>query len=73
MGLCYRLKIMNILSVGECMAEFSPDERNGKFNLGFAGDTFNTAWYIAKNHSDVNSAFFSRHLKGFLLWVFVID
>ena len=51
---------MNILSVGECMAEFSPDERNGKFNLGFAGDTFNTAWYIAKNHSDVNSAFFSK-------------
>ena len=51
---------MNILSVGECMAEFSPDERNGKFNLGFAGDTFNTAWYIAKNHSDVNSSFFSK-------------
>jgi 2-dehydro-3-deoxygluconokinase len=53
-------KIMNILSVGECMAEFSPDARNGKFNLGFAGDTFNTAWYIANNHSDVNSAYFSK-------------
>ena len=54
------MEIMNILSVGECMAEFSPDECNGKFNLGFAGDTFNTAWYIANNHSDVNTAYFSK-------------
>ena len=51
---------MKILSVGECMAEFSPDEQLGKFNLGFAGDTFNTAWYIANNHSDINSAYFSK-------------
>ena len=29
-------------------------------NLGFAGDTFNTAWYIANNHADVNSAYFSK-------------
>jgi 2-dehydro-3-deoxygluconokinase len=42
------------------MAEFSPDEQLGKFNLGFAGDTFNTAWYIANNHADVNSAYFSK-------------
>lgn len=51
---------MKILSVGECMAEFSPDEQPGKFNLGFAGDTFNTAWYIANNHSDINSSYFSK-------------
>ena len=51
---------MKILSIGECMAEFSPDEQFGKFNLGFAGDTFNTAWYIANNHADVNSAYFSK-------------
>ena len=51
---------MKILSVGECMAEFSPDEQFGKFNLGFARDTFNTAWYIANNHADVNSAYFSK-------------
>ena len=51
---------MKILSIGECMAEFSPDEQLGKFNLGFAGDTFNTAWYIANNHADVNSAYFSK-------------
>ena len=51
---------MKILSIGECMAEFSPDKQLGKFNLGFAGDTFNTAWYIANNHADVNSAYFSK-------------
>ena len=51
---------MKILSIGECMAEFSPDEQLGKFNLGFAGDTFNTAWYIANNHADVDSAYFSK-------------
>ena len=51
---------MKILSVGECMAEFSPDKQLGKFNLGFAGDTFNTAWYIANNHSDINSSYFSK-------------
>ena len=51
---------MKILSVGECMAEFSPDEQSGKFNLGFAGDTFNTAWYIANNYHDINSSYFSK-------------
>lgn len=34
-----------ILLIGECMAEFSP-QANGEFKLGFAGDTFNTAWYL---------------------------
>ena len=51
---------MKILSVGECMAELSPDGQQGKFNLGFAGDTFNTAWYIANNHSEINSGYFSK-------------
>ena len=49
---------MKILSVGECMAEFSPDEQLGKFNRALLNDTFNTAWYIANNHSDINSAIF---------------
>ena len=34
-----------MLLIGECMAEFSP-QTNGDFKLGFAGDTFNTAWYL---------------------------
>ncbi|MBR9653318.1 sugar kinase [Thalassovita aquimarina] len=38
------------LSVGECMVELSPGDGDG-FRMGFAGDTFNTAWY-------------ARHLLG---------
>jgi 2-dehydro-3-deoxygluconokinase len=34
-----------ILLIGECMIEFSP-KGGGDFKLGFAGDTFNTAWYL---------------------------
>jgi 2-dehydro-3-deoxygluconokinase len=34
-----------ILLIGECMVEFSPKE-DGDFKLGFAGDTFSTAWYL---------------------------
>lgn len=39
---------MRVLSIGECMAELSPTETPGEFKLGFAGDTFNTAWYLAQ-------------------------
>ena len=35
------------LSIGECMLELSP-AGPGQFALGFAGDTFNTAWYLAR-------------------------
>ncbi len=34
-----------ILLIGECMVEFSP-KGDGGYKLGFAGDTFNTAWYL---------------------------
>ena len=34
-----------IVLVGECMVEFSPIGGGG-YRLGFAGDTFNTAWYL---------------------------
>ena len=33
-----------LLAIGECMVELSSD-RKTLFSLGFAGDTFNTAWY----------------------------
>lgn len=33
-----------VLCIGECMVELSPNGVNG-FNKGFAGDTFNMAWY----------------------------
>ncbi|MEM8979669.1 MAG: sugar kinase [Pseudomonadota bacterium] len=39
---------MRFLAIGECMAELSPGSQAGAFSLGFAGDTFNTAWYLAQ-------------------------
>lgn len=39
---------MKVLAIGECMAELSPLDQAGAFKLGFAGDTFNTAWYLAR-------------------------
>lgn len=35
------------LSIGECMVEMAPAE-GGQFRMGYAGDTFNTAWYAAR-------------------------
>ena len=36
---------MRIVSIGECMVEMAPTD-TGNFAMGFAGDTFNTAWYL---------------------------
>ena len=38
---------MHIFSIGECMIELS-SSRYGKYNLGFAGDTANTAIYLSR-------------------------
>lgn len=35
------------LSIGECMVELAPQD-GGLFAMGFAGDTFNTAWYARR-------------------------
>lgn len=35
------------LSIGECMVELAP-QPGGLFSMGFAGDTFNTAWYARR-------------------------
>ena len=35
------------LSIGECMVEMSR-QADGRYAMGFAGDTFNTAWYAAR-------------------------
>lgn len=37
-----------ILSIGECMVEIGPADAPGLFRMGFAGDTFNTAWYLRR-------------------------
>lgn len=33
-----------LLAIGECMIELAPDQ-DDSYRVGFAGDTFNTAWY----------------------------
>ena len=38
---------MHIFSIGECMIELS-SSKHGNFNLGFAGDTANTAIYLSR-------------------------
>lgn len=50
---------MRFLSIGECMAELSPEDQPGLFRLGFAGDTFNTAWYLARSGAAKNVSFFT--------------
>lgn len=36
-----------IMCIGECMVEMAPRE-DGAYRRGFAGDTFNSAWYLSK-------------------------
>jgi 2-dehydro-3-deoxygluconokinase len=38
-----------IVSLGECMVELSPAGLPDQFRRAFAGDTFNTAWYLRKS------------------------
>ncbi|GMG84157.1 sugar kinase [Paralimibaculum aggregatum] len=37
----------SLLSIGECMVEMAPAE-GGLFRMGYAGDSFNTAWYARR-------------------------
>ena len=39
-----RLRMKRFVSVGECMVELAPD--GARWQIGIAGDTFNTAWYM---------------------------
>ncbi len=48
---------MKVLAIGECMAELAPSNAAGAFNLGFAGDTFNTAWYLAQTAPDLQVSY----------------
>ncbi len=41
------------------MAELAPSDRAGEFRLGFAGDTFNTAWYLAQAASGIDVSYFT--------------
>lgn len=48
---------MHVLAIGECMAEFAPADMAGTYRLGFAGDTFNTAWYLARCASNIHVSY----------------
>jgi 2-dehydro-3-deoxygluconokinase len=50
---------MRFLAIGECMAELAPADAPGDYRLGFAGDTFNTAWYLARLRPDLVVSFFT--------------
>ena len=50
---------MKVLSIGECMAELSPQDQAATFRLGFAGDTFNTAWYLRRINPAIAVSFFT--------------
>jgi 2-dehydro-3-deoxygluconokinase len=39
---------MRIVCIGECMVELAPQPAPQTYVLGYAGDTFNTAWYLRK-------------------------
>ena len=39
------------LAIGECMVEMAP-QNSGDYALSYAGDTFNTAWYMRKMAAD---------------------
>lgn len=39
---------MRVLAIGECMVELAPTGVEAQYSLGFAGDTMNTAWYLAR-------------------------
>ena len=48
-----------LLAIGECMVELAPCE-DGRYKLGFAGDTFNTAWYARRlGPPELEVAYFS--------------
>lgn len=38
---------VRLLCIGECMIEMAP-QHDGRYAMGYAGDTFNTAWYARR-------------------------
>ena len=48
-----------VLCIGECMAELAPTSTPDTYRLGFAGDTFNTAWYLARTAPEVQVQYYT--------------
>lgn len=51
---------VRFVSIGECMVEMAPNTEANTFRMGFAGDTFNTAWYLRQLRPDWSTRFVSR-------------
>jgi len=51
---------LRFVSIGECMVEMAPLEAANEFRMGFAGDTFNTAWYTRALRPDWKTCYVSR-------------
>ncbi|GAA3874159.1 sugar kinase [Celeribacter arenosi] len=49
------MKHKKLLAIGECMVEMAPDGA-GKYDMNFAGDTLNTAWYARRLLDGVEGA-----------------
>lgn len=49
-----------IVAIGECMVELSPGDSKDQFSLSFAGDTFNTIWYLKKLNPRNEINYFTR-------------
>jgi 2-dehydro-3-deoxygluconokinase len=51
---------LHVASIGECMVEMAPAAEAGLFRMAYAGDTFNTAWYLKRLRPDWRVAYVSR-------------
>lgn len=53
-------KNLRFASIGECMVEMAPTEVAGEYRMGYAGDSFNTAWYMRALRPDVDTRYITR-------------
>lgn len=51
---------LRVASIGECMVEMAPGDDVGLFRQSFAGDTFNTLWYLRQLAPDWAARYVSR-------------
>lgn len=45
------MSALRFIAIGECMVEIAPAQ-DGLFSMSYAGDTFNTAWYLRRQLPD---------------------
>lgn len=48
-----------VVAIGECMAELSSSGQADTYRLGFAGDTFNTAWYLKSAAPEIDVSYYT--------------